>query len=216
MSVVLEPVTDVAATMAEFGFATGLGYILKTEQDLARYSRIIADTGVQVVVECGTNAGNSAAWFTRQGVDVVTIDVNPRLGDRAALRHRDLRAAARITYLTGDSTDRRIVATVLALTDGRRTLVSLDSGHTREHVRTEIGLYGPLVTPGCHLVVEDGIFRFATPAQWRKHHFGDPAQGNPLDAIEDCLAADPGWRRDVDIEASHPITHHVAGWWVKL
>jgi len=31
----------------------------------------------------------------------------------------------------------------------------LDSDHARDHVLRELELYGPLVTPGCYVIVED-------------------------------------------------------------
>lgn len=207
---------DTDATLAGFRFARGLGDILKHEADLDRYARIIESTRPQVIVECGTRTGTSAAWFARQGLYVVTIDVERRLADRAAIAARWPEAAACITYVRGCSTtDPAVVAQVTDLVAGLRCMISLDSAHTAAHVTAEIGLYGPLVTPGCHLVVEDGIFRYASPAQWRRHHFGDPAQGNPLDAIEACLVDRPQWRRDVDIERLHPISHHPGGWWQR-
>ena len=62
----------------------------------------------------------------------------------------------RITYLTGSSTADEVVAEVERLVAGHeRVLVILDSDHSRDHVLDELRLYGPLVTPGSYLIVED-------------------------------------------------------------
>lgn len=207
---------DTARTLAEFRMAQGLGPILKHPADLERYRRIIEATRPEVIVECGTNTGASAAWFANQGVDVVTIDINPRHGDWAFLAAREPEAVRRITYVVGSSIDPDVHSRVAELIAGRRCMVSLDSDHTAAHVTREIEMYGPLVTPGCYLVVEDGIFRFAPPEKWKRHLFGDPTQGNPLDAVEATLVDDPHWRRGIDIERLDPISHHPGGFWVRL
>jgi len=78
---------------------------------------------------------------------VVTIDVKER---------PQRPAHPRITYLTGSSTAREIVREV---EDRARSadsvLVLLDSDHSEAHVREELRLYSPLVTPGSYLIVED-------------------------------------------------------------
>jgi cephalosporin hydroxylase len=37
------------------------------------------------------------------------------------------------------------------------TMLLADGNHAAEHVFQELLLYGPMVAPGCYLVVEDGI-----------------------------------------------------------
>ncbi len=38
---------------------------------------------------------------------------------------------------------------------GKKVLVTLDSMHTRDHVLREMEIYGPMVSPGSYLVVQD-------------------------------------------------------------
>jgi cephalosporin hydroxylase len=213
----LDVYVDTGATLATFSFARGHGNILKHPADLDRYAKVIADTAPEVIVECGTWAGASARWFAEQGIDVISIDlhsqpVQVRAGEPGP---KEIRQEGPITWIEGDSVDAGNIGGIRALVNGRRCMVSLDSNHTAAHVKREIDLYGPLVSPGCYLVVEDGIFRFATPAQWRRNGFGDPGLGTPLDAIESRLVGDPAWRRDIDIEQLHALSHHPGGWWVR-
>lgn len=206
---------DTEATLAEFAFVRGHGDMLKHPADLDRYRRVIELTAPDLVIETGTWAGESAAWFAELGLDVVTVDIQTRLGARAALRNHHPRAVSRIRYVVGDSTHPAVIAEVAQHIPGRRVMVSLDSCHTREHVNAEIAAYGPMVSPGCYLVVEDGIFAYADQAIWRRHRFGDPAKGNPLEAIVDSLVDNPWWERDIEIEKMNRISHHPAGWWIK-
>ena len=62
----------------------------------------------------------------------------------------------RITFLKGrSSTDPQLLDEIRAAVDGETVMVILDSDHSERHVSDELGAYAPLVTPGCHLVVED-------------------------------------------------------------
>ncbi|HZN74924.1 MAG TPA: CmcI family methyltransferase, partial [Micromonosporaceae bacterium] len=178
--------------------------MLKLHSDLARYAAIIEATKPEVIVETGTLTGASALWFASHGLDVITVDVDPQMPDWA--QHD------RITYVVGDSADPAVARYVRELVAGRRCMVSLDSDHSAAHVTREIELYGPLVSPGCYLVVEDGILGHAPPSLLAQHGMRGMV-GSPLDAIAARLAGATGWTRDLDIEQANPVTHHVAGWW---
>lgn len=168
--------------------------LVKVQEDLDRYERIIETTKPEVVVECGTWSGMSAAWFAFHGADVITIDVED---------NRTVRPDDRVTFLQGSSTDPDVVAKVAELVAGRRCMVVLDSDHSATHVAAEMEAYAPLVSPGCYMVVEDGICRWVpdTPVT----EFG------PLDAIESFLPR-PGWEHDDDLLNLYPVSHHPGGW----
>lgn len=184
--------------------------VWKLAEDLDRYTEVIAATRPDVVVETGTKFGGSARWFERQGVDVVTVDVDGESSRRAR------QVCERTTWVVGSSIDPAVVARVAALVAGRRVMVSLDSEHAAPHVAAEIPAYGPLVTAGCYLVVEDGIFDLTDdPQMKRRGGVRIPTEGGPLAAIGQSLAGDPGWVRDEDVERMHRVSHHPAGWWVR-
>lgn len=204
---------DPQRTLQNFAFARGHGNILKTAEDLERYDWIIKTTKPEVVVECGTATSASAAWFARQGLDVITIDMVPRMADRGVIAKTWPMLIERITWLTGSTLDENVLARVGKLVGERRCMVSLDSDHTQAHVEAEIRAYQGFVSPGCYLVVEDGIFRYAEPQQWHMWHFGDPSKGTPLDAIESALVDHPDFVRDTSIEMMHEISHHPGGFW---
>lgn len=184
--------------------------VWKLAADLDRYAAILAATQPDVVIETGTKWGGSALWFERQGVDVITIDID----DKSSRRARQV--CARTTWVVGDSVDPIVVERVAQMVAGRRAMVSLDAEHAAPHVAAEISAYGPLVTPGCYLVVEDGIFDLADEVEMkRRGGLSIPNVGGPLKAIQSTLATDPGWLRDEDIERMHLVSHHPAGWWVR-
>ena len=170
---------------------------VKLEEDLARYEVVIGKTEPEVIVETGTYTGKSAVWFTNLGPEVITIDID----------HSHIRGLVPgVRYFYGSSTDLKIVSIALELTHDRRTMVVLDSDHAAMHVSREIELYGPLVTPGCYMVVEDGIAPWATPCA------GDPG---PMAAVTALLSDNPGWSMDYEVQDMSPITMHPLGWWRK-
>jgi cephalosporin hydroxylase len=78
----------------------------------------------------------------------------------------------------------------------------------------ELGLYSSLVTPGCYLVVEDGLADIVTARRARRMGHEIPQLGGPLVAIAASpLPRSPLWERDRVIEGLTPITYYPAGWW---
>ncbi len=106
-----------------------------------------------------------------------------------------------------------MAAGVAAVVNGRRCMVVLDSDHSGPHVAREIELYGPLVSPGCYLVVEDTVFGYGESA--RVLQGLEDMVGSPLDAVSVKLVGSPDWSRDVAIERVHPISSNPGGWWIR-
>jgi cephalosporin hydroxylase len=125
--------------------------VSKCPLDLWVYQEIFFEVRPELVIECGTYAGGSALFLAHlcdllgKGL-VLTIDVEPR----------PLPTHPRLARLVGSSIAPETVAQVRRFAAGRGpVLVALDSDHHFEHVLQELRLYGPLVTPGSYLVVED-------------------------------------------------------------
>ena len=134
--------------------ATWLGaQALKNPLDLWVYQEIMAETRPELVVETGTYRGGSAFFLASicdllGAGEVLSLDIEPVRDDYP--KH------ARITYFGGrSSTDPGVVAEVRARAEGKRTLVILDSDHSRAHVEAELAEYAPLVPVGGYVIVED-------------------------------------------------------------
>ena len=74
-----------------------------------------------------------------------------------------------------------------------RVMVVLDSNHSRAHVRSELELYAPLVTPGSLMVVTDGIMMdlWDVPGgrpEWK--------EDNPHRALHEFLETHPEFEID--------------------
>lgn len=126
--------------------------VLKYPTDLWIYQEIIFETKPDLIIETGTAWGGSALYLahlcdTLGRGRVITIDLN----------HAEQHVAhERVDYLTGSSVAPEIFSEVSdAVKAVERVMVILDSDHSRDHVLAEMRLYGPLVTKGCYLIVED-------------------------------------------------------------
>ena len=124
----------------------------KCPLDLWVYQEILQETRPDLILETGTAHGGSALYMASvcellgRG-EVVTVDISPIEGRP---KHD------RITYLTGSSTAGEVVAEVERHVAGQeRVLVILDSDHSYNHVLDELRIYGPWVSPGSYLIVED-------------------------------------------------------------
>jgi cephalosporin hydroxylase len=174
--------------------------LVKVQEDLDRYERIIEDTKPEVIVECGTWTGASAAWFAEHGVEVLTIDV-----DGSNRQH--IPDHLNVGWIEGSTVDPDVVEQVVKRVDGRRCMVVLDSDHSAPHVLAELNAYADLVSPGCFLVVEDTICRWVE---------GTPVTDlGPLDAVEQFFPNNPEWVYDEAIHDLFPVSHHPFGWWRK-
>lgn len=207
-------VIDVEASYATFDYEAGfkqdyagLG-VWKNVDDMDRYRAAIAVTKPEVIVETGTRWGGFAAWIAGEfpGVEVVTVDVDDET------RPTEWPG---VTFVTGDSKDPAVVEQVTGLIAGRRCMVSLDADHHAPHVEAEILAYAPLVSPGCYIVVEDGIADLVTSRRARRLGRSIPQAGGPLVAIAATLAGDERFERDRAIEQATPITYYPAGWWLR-
>lgn len=126
--------------------------VAKCPFDLWVYQELLYELRPDLIIECGTLYGGSAAYLASlcdlldQG-RILTIDVHPREGRP----EHD-----RITYITGSSTDDGIVARVKGeIQPDDTVLVILDSDHRKTHVLDELRTYHDIVTPGSYVIVED-------------------------------------------------------------
>ncbi len=163
--------------------------ILKCPLDLWLYQEILHTVRPAVIVETGTAFGGSALYLASMCdlLDhgrVVTIDIET---------HADRPEHSRITYLTGSSVAPEMRERVRQeIGDASPVMVLLDSDHTCDHVLKELDAYGPLVTPGSYLVVEDTNLN---------GHPVDPEHGpGPMEALEAFLPEHPEFAHDTAMD----------------
>lgn len=169
--------------------------------DLWVIQETIWEVRPELLIECGTYQGGSAYFYAqlfdlmRQG-RVITIDI-----ERAhRLDH------PRVEILQGSSVDAAVVERVRTAVTAARgaVMVILDSDHAAGHVRRELELYAPFVTPNSFILVQDGVIDVLP--------FFRAGRPGPLVSIKEFVERHPEF--DVDTERSQRflITHHPYGW----
>jgi cephalosporin hydroxylase len=157
---------------------------LKNPLDMWNYQEIIAERGIEWILETGTRHGGSALFFAdllaARGASgfVISVDI-----DHDSLQVRE---HPRLRLLKGDSASPDILEIIEELIAQRRApmFVILDSDHRKAHVLRELAAYVPLMQSGDYLVVEDSCVN------------GHPVRPDfgpgPMEAIEDYVSAHPG------------------------
>lgn len=160
--------------------------------DIVFLQEVVCRDKPDFVIETGTRFGGSALFYGSileclgHG-ELISVDNNPR-----AIRP----SHPRVRYITGDSGSPSIASDIRNIVRGHKTLLILDSDHSQEHVTKELELLSPLVTPGCHMIVQDTEL------------------DGPRLALEEFLKDNDEWFTDPD-EGKFGVTKHPGGWLIK-
>jgi len=118
---------------------------------------IIFETKPTLILETGSAMGGSALFYASildqmgQG-KIVSIDIQDEKSSMGLpkVKHK------RVTFLKADSVNPQTIQKIKGMIGVKdRVMVFLDSDHRTEHVAKELKAYGPMVTPGCYMVVDD-------------------------------------------------------------
>lgn len=136
------------------GHTKWLGFpCLKCPLDLWVYQEIIYDIEPDIIIECGTYKGGTTLFLASicdligKG-RIITVDIKEQITPKHS----------RITYLIGSSTSKEVEDKIKSLiNESDKVMAILDSDHGKDHVLSEMEIYGNLVTRGAYLIVEDTI-----------------------------------------------------------
>lgn len=131
--------------------------VLKPPTDLWVYQEIIERLKPELIIETGSMRGGSAVFLDdvcklmNPDSQVISIDINKDNINPKAFE-------SDVIFMTGSSVDEEIVDQLKAYIKAneiKKVMVILDSDHSEEHVTNELNMYGPMVTKGMALIVED-------------------------------------------------------------
>jgi cephalosporin hydroxylase len=179
-----------------YGFSWLGRPIIQLPEDMVRAQELIYSVRPDMIIETGIAHGGSLIFYAgllrlMGGGRVIGIDIDIRPHNRKAIEDHEL--FDQITLVEGSSIDPSIIARVAELANGAsRTMLVLDSNHTRDHVLAELTAYAPLVTQGSYIIVADGIMQ---PLAGAPRSEPDWAINNPLAAVGQFLAENRDFER---------------------
>jgi cephalosporin hydroxylase len=201
----------------ELGIWSNLYYlgvrIQKNPMDLYMMQQVIFDVRPDYIIEAGTAYGGSAIYWAHildgLGLDeskVLTIDIT-RYEEEA---EQQPLWKKHVEFLHGSSTDPAIVERIRQRVAGKKVLVVLDSNHAADHVLNELRAYGPMVSQGSYIVVEDTNLD-ALPLPDMK--FVDGTGGGPMAAVTKYLSAEGAALFEQDpLRENFVMTFNPGGW----
>ncbi len=166
--------------------------IIQAPEDLALMQELIYKINPDVIVEVGIAHGGSLIFYSslfeifNKNGRVVGVDIEIREHNKKVLEQHPL--FGRIKLIEGSSVLPEIFERAKKeIPFGSKTLVCLDSNHTKEHVLKELRMYSSLVNVGSYFVVFD-----SNSSQLAELGAADPIYINngPLAAIKEFLRED--------------------------
>lgn len=196
--------------------------IIQLPADIMATQEVIWNTKPDIIIETGVARGGSmifmASLLAMTGNDkgkVIGVDIDIRAHNREAIETHPM--AGRIELIEGGSVDDDTLAAVRDLIpEGARVMVVLDSDHSYKHVLAECRAYGPLVTPGCYLVVADTAAAHWTAEQAPKKRSKSWFTGDePLSALNDYLKETDRFEVDPVINGKLVLASSPGGYCVR-
>jgi cephalosporin hydroxylase len=166
--------------------------IIQLPDDMVRMQEVIYSVKPDVIIETGVAHGGSLVFYASlckamEKGRVIGIDIEIRPANRQAIEAHPLFPF--ITLIEGSSIAAPVVEQARQQIEaGERTLILLDSCHTKEHVLAELEAYSPLVTKGSYIVAMDGIMADLAGAPRTE---SDWSWNNPRSAALEFVAAHP-------------------------
>ena len=186
--------------------------IWKNPCDLWMMQQIMFEVQPDYIIEAGTMYGGSAIYFAHifEGLGlndskILTFDILDSCQDA-----RETRLWKKhVEFFLTSSTDPEKVKEISERVKGKKVLVVLDSDHSTDHVFDELMAWGPVVSPGSYIVVEDTNLD-GVPVSKR---FID---NGPMKAVDKFLSSPEGAEFETDVlRESMLLTFNPGGWLKK-
>jgi cephalosporin hydroxylase len=178
--------------------------IIQMPADIMATQEVIWETKPDIIIETGVARGGSVLFLASMlqligRGKVIGVDIDIRPHNRNSIEEHPL--SSRVRLIQGSSIASETLAQVKAMIPpSAAVMVILDADHSYQHVREELEVYGPLVTPGQYLVVADTLLGRLDPTQTPTERSAIWKPGNePLAALSDYLSTNAQFKVDAPL-----------------
>jgi cephalosporin hydroxylase len=145
---------------------------------------IISEVRPDFIIETGTFRGGTSLFYAvilekvNKDGKVITVDItkpDPRVYEFDTWNER-------VLFIQGNSVSKKVIDRIEELVKNSKVLVTLDSLHSKRHVRKELELYSPFVSLNSYIIVQDTHLG----GHPDDHYSGSPGDG-PWAAVTEFL-----------------------------
>lgn len=166
--------------------------IIQLPEDMLRIQEVIYQVKPDVIIESGIAHGGSLIYYAAickamEKGRVIGVDIEIRPHNRKAVESHQLFPL--ITLIEGDSVNPDVVKYIKSLVKSdERTMVVLDSCHTKAHVLKELEEYFDLIDSGSYIIATDGIMKYLNNVPRGKVEW---SHDNPVNAAKEFIKRHP-------------------------
>lgn len=163
--------------------------IIQLPEDLIRLQELIYSIKPKNIIETGVAHGGGLMFYSTimkciyEEFKVIGVDIEIREKNRKSIEEHELYKY--ITLIEGNSISQETLKKIESqMIKNEKSIIILDSNHTKQHVLNELNMYSNLMNKGSIFIVADGIMKKIVGAPRTEKSW---EWDNPLTAIDEFL-----------------------------
>ena len=191
---------------------------LQTAEDIITLQEIIYDLKPQTIIEVGVAWGGTMLFYDSLAKggdikDIIGIDIYIPKDLKQRLKKKSI--SNKITLLETDSLHSETLKKIMKIIKkNKRTLIHLDSNHTKNHVYNELCEYSRLLKKNDIIIVGDTIIENIPTQKHRPRPWGKG--NNPKNALDDFLKENKNFKIIKEISNKQLLSNNPYGYIKKI
>ena len=191
---------------------------LQTAEDIITLQEIIYELKPQTIIEVGVAWGGTLLFYdslasTSNVKNIIGVDIYIPKDLKQRLKKKSV--SNKITLIEGDSLNLNTLNKIKKVMKGnQRTLIHLDSNHTKSHVYNELCEYSKFLKKDDIIIVGDTIIDYIPKQKHRPRPWGKG--NNPKNALEEFLRENKKFKIVKEISYKQLLSNNPNGYIKKI